>query len=134
MSTIIDLMLAVRERTTFFYHKDTKTFDCYPFSELEREHLTDDSKIPYNDLNNFRFLSYEEIDHEDIMRFYVRECVDDKEIRKQLFNILRRDDFIDAYLDKLRELDLYDDFMDICGDVYIQIFEEWAKKKNLEFK
>jgi hypothetical protein len=29
-------------------------------------------------------------------------------------------------LDKLRELNLYDDFIDACGDIYIQIFEEWA--------
>jgi hypothetical protein len=31
---------------------------------------------------------------------------------------------MDAYLDKLHELNLYDDFIDACGDVYIQIFEE----------
>ena len=41
---------------------------------------------------------------------------------------------MDAYLDKLHELNLYDDFVDACEDIYIQIFEEWADKNNLEFK
>jgi hypothetical protein len=68
------------------------------------------------------------------MRFYVRECVEDKEIRKQLFDILKRNEYMDAYLDKLRELNLYDDFVGSCGDVYIQIFKEWADKNDLDFK
>ena len=41
---------------------------------------------------------------------------------------------MDAYLDKLHELNLYDDFIGACGDVYIQIFEEWADENALDFK
>ena len=134
MNTIIDLMLAIREKCTIFYHKDTKQFDYFPFSEFERREVDLDKLIPVNDVNNFRLPSYEEINHEEIMRFYVREYVEDKEIRKQLFDILRRNEYIDAYLDKLDELNLYDDFIDACGDVYIQIFEEWADKNHLDFK
>ena len=67
------------------------------------------------------------------MRFYVRECVEDKEMRRQLFDILRRRDYMDLYLDKLHELDLYEDFDEVCGDIYIQIFDEWAKENNLNF-
>lgn len=93
-----------------------------------------DARIPINDPNNLRLPSYEEINHEEIMRFYVRECVEDKEIRKQLFDILKRNEYMDAYLDKLRELNLYDDFVGSCGDVYIQIFKEWADKNDLDFK
>ncbi|MCM1040532.1 MAG: hypothetical protein NC434_14535 [Ruminococcus sp.] len=77
--------------------------------------------------------TYEEIDHKDIMRFYVRECIEDKEIRRQLFDILRRRGYMDAYLDKLHELDLYEDFVDACGSVYVQIFDEWAEKNGLDF-
>ena len=66
-----------------------------------------------------------------IMRFYVKAFVEDKAVRKQLFDILRRDEYIDLYLDKFRELDLYDDFIDACGDIYIQIFEEWAEENGL---
>jgi len=68
------------------------------------------------------------------MSFYVREYVEDKKIRKQLFDVLRRNEYMDAYTDKLRELNLYDDFIDACGDIYIQIFEEWADKNALDFK
>ncbi len=134
MSTIIDLMLAIREKRTIFYHKDTKQFDYFPYSTIERKEMAFDEKIPINDVNNFRLPSYEEINHEEIMRFYVRECVEDKEIRKQLFDILRRNEYMNTYLDKLHELNLYDDFIDACGDIYIQIFEEWADKNELDFK
>jgi hypothetical protein len=134
MNKIIELMLAIRERRTVFYHKDTKQFDYYPFSEFERRELDPDTLISINDVNNFRLPSYEEINHKEIMRFYVREYVEDKEIRKQLFDILKRNEYVDAYLDKLHELNLHDDFEDVCEDIYIQIFKEWADKNNLDFK
>lgn len=133
MNTVIDLMLAVRDRCQVFYHKDTNQFDYCPISEIELKTLEPDAKLPLKDLNNFRLPTYETIDHEEIMRFYVKEFVEDKAVRKQLFDILRRDEYIDLYLDKLRELDLYDDFIDACGDIYIQIFEEWAKENGLNF-
>lgn len=47
-----------------------------------------------------------------------------------MFDILRRRD---SYLDKLHELNLYEDFIDACGDIYIQIFDEWAEKNDLVF-
>ncbi len=133
MSTIIDLMLDVRDGDIIFYHKDTNQFDHLPISEIELRELNPDARIPIHDLNNFRLPSYEEIDHKDIMRFYVRGCVRDKGIRKQLFYILRRHEYMDAYLDKLRELNLYDDFVGDCGNIYIQIFKEWADKNDLDF-
>lgn len=49
------------------------------------------------------------------MSFFERECVD-------------------AFLDKLRELDLYDYFTEVCEELYIQIFEEWADRNGLDFK
>lgn len=132
MSTIIDVMLAVREGNPVFYHKDTKQFDRLPYSETEILDLNEKLTIG-DDRNTVMLPSYEEINHKDIMRFYVKECVEDKEIRRQLFNILRRDDYMDAYLDKLHELDLYEDFVDVCGDIYIQIFDEWIKENGLDF-
>ena len=85
-------------------------------------------------MNNFRLPTYEVIDHKEIMRFYVKEFADDKVVRKQLFAILRRKNYLDPFLDRLRELNLYDDFIDSCGDIYFQIFEEWANKNGLNFK
>ena len=134
LGTIIDLMLRIRERHTIFYHKDTNQFDNLPYSEPELKNMSFNDRIPIRDLNNYRLPSYEEIDHEDIMRFYVREVVEDKGIRKQLFDILRRNEYVDIFLHKLRELNLYDDFINACGDIYIQIFEEWADKNDLNFK
>ncbi len=60
------------------------------------------------------------------MRSYVKQHVEDKEIRKQLFYILRRHEYMDAYLEELHKLKLYDDFVYIFEYVYIQIFMEWA--------
>lgn len=40
---------------------------------------------------------------------------------------------MDAYLDKLRELDLYEDFIYACGDIYMQIWDKWADKNALSF-
>lgn len=134
MNTIIELMLEIRESCIIFYHKDSNQFDCYPFSEFEMKKLSPNKRLPINDRNNFRLPSYKDINHEEIMRFYVREYVDEKEIRKQLFGILSRKEYMAAFLDKLRELNLYDDFIDTCGDIYIQIFEEWAEKNDLDFK
>ncbi len=134
MSTIIDLMMAIRQRRPVFYHKDINQFDYLPYSELEYGEFDEKKRIPYKNANTIMLPTYEEIDHKEIMRFYVREFVEDKTIRKQLFDILRRDEYMDAYLEKLRELELYDDFTDACGDIYYQIFEEWRDKNELEFK
>ncbi|UUX34818.1 hypothetical protein [Fundicoccus culcitae] len=134
MNKIIELMLAIKEKVTVFYHKDTKQFDYFPISEFELRELNTDTLLPINDVNNFRLPSHEEINHKEIMRFFVREFVEDKEIRKQLFDILKRYEYMDAYLEKLHEVNLYDDFVASCGDIYIQIFEEWAEKNNLDFK
>lgn len=42
MSTVLDLMLSIREHTAIFYHKDTNQFGYYPVSAkfiLEYYHL-----------------------------------------------------------------------------------------------
>lgn len=135
MATITELMLSIRENRVLFYHKDTNQFDGWPCSAIEMENMDENAQIPFEDedTNNFRLPSYEEVNHQDIMRFFVRECIEEKEIRKALFDTLRRGDYIDAYINKLRELNLYDEFDMVCGDIYLQIFEEWAKENGLNF-
>ncbi|MCM1025624.1 MAG: hypothetical protein NC432_04275 [Roseburia sp.] len=131
--TVMDLLLAVRENSPIYYHKDLKVYDRFAYSRGEE--LDFNALLPIeDDGNTIELPSYKEIDHEEIMRFYVREFVEEKEIRKQLFSILRRIDYIDAFLEKLRELDLYEDFTETCGDIYIQIFSEWAEKNHLSFE
>lgn len=134
MASIIELMLAINNRDTcLFYHKDTNNFDGLPVSSIQLQNLHMNAQLPMNDENNFRFLTYDEIDHKDIMKFYVKECVDDKEIRKRLFNILRRNNYVDSFIEELRELDLYDDFEMACGECYEQMFLDWAKRKGLNY-
>lgn len=134
MSSIIELMLAINRRDVYiFYHKDTDIFDGCPVSAIQLQNLDRNARLPMKDENNFRFLTYDEIDHKDIMRFYVKECVEDKEIRKQLFNILRSRAYVDSFIEKLHELNLYDEFEMVSGDVYVQLFYDWAEKNGLNF-
>ena len=134
MSTIIELMLSIKKRDdSLFYHKDTNVFDRYPLSEIQLKNIDSDAQLLSKDDNNFRFLTYDEINHKEIMSFYVRECVQNKEIRKQLFYILRRHDYVDAFLGELHKYDLYDDFDMVCEDIYIQMFQEWERKSGLNF-
>lgn len=135
MSTIIDLMLSITERRSFYYHKDTNVFDDSPLSKVEMKTISTDERIPFGGReNDIKLPSYQEINHNEIMRFYVRECVENKEQRKKLFYILRRHDYMSAYIDALHELELYDDFIAVCGDIYIQIFDEWAEENGLKFR
>lgn len=132
--SIMELMLAIDNQFKhLWYHKDTNIFDGCPVSANELKNIDMNEKIPLKDENNFCLPTYKEIDHEEIMRFYVREFVEDKEIRKQLFYILRRHDYVRPFIEELRKLDLYDDFEMIGGDIYDQIFREWAEKNELSF-
>lgn len=134
MKSIMELMLAINDSYHYvYYHMDTNKFDYCPCSEIELKNISFDSEIPFHDPNNFRLPTYEEINHKEIMSFYVRECIDDKDIRKQLFNILRRHNYMAAFIEKLNELNLYDDFVNCCVEIYVQIFEEWAEDNDLDF-
>lgn len=134
MKSIMELMLAINnDRCIIFYHKDTNKFDYSAISEIERKNISFDRNLPIIDSNNFMLPTYEEINHKEIMSFYVRECIDDKDIRKQLFNILRRHNYMAAFIEKLNELNLYDDFVNCCVEIYVQIFEEWAEDNDLDF-
>lgn len=132
--TALELMLCVKnERIQIYYHRDTKVFDLMPVSQFELEHIDWDADISDSCKNNVAFLTYQEIDHKDVMSFFVRECVYDKEPRKKLFNILRRHDYVDAFINELQKLELYEEFTSVCGDVYTQIFLEWTAQNGLKF-
>ena len=138
--TAMELLLNVRERQMIWYHKDTKSFDQLPMSEKRmeyiRNHQDEAARMPLADEKNALDIplpDFEKINNREIMSYYVKEFVDDKEIRKQLFNILRRGDYMDAFLNRLQELDLYDDFKETLEPVYNDIFAEWARKHDLSF-
>ncbi|MDO4308463.1 MAG: hypothetical protein Q4C77_16725 [Eubacteriales bacterium] len=134
MGSIIKIMLAINNRGVYlFYHKDTNIFDNCPVSAIQLQNLDRNARLTMKEENNFCFLTYDEINYKDIMRFYVKECIDDKEIRKQLFNILRSSNYVDPFIEELRKLNLYDEFEMVCGDIYDQLFWDWAKKMGLNF-
>ena len=37
------------------------------------------------------------------------------------------------FVEALRDMGLYEDFDMVCGDVYRQMFEEWAERNGLDF-
>ena len=132
--TALELMLHVDNRDAqLFYHKDTKTFDWTSLSTIQIQNFNINTLLSTIDENNIRFLTYEEIDHKELMSFFVHECVDDKETRKKLFSTLRRHAYVEPYSAALKELELYDDFVIFTEDIYNQMFREWAEKNGLEF-
>ena len=132
--TALELMLYVTEPDVhIYYHKDTKEFDFMPVSSVELEHIDWNARISDRFINNIPFLTYKEIDHENLMRFFVHECVDDKEQRKKLFYTLRRDKYVEPFVAALKELELYDDYVIFSENVYNQMFREWAEKNGLTF-
>ena len=74
---------------------------------------------------------YKDIDHKGIMSFYVKECVEDKETRRKLFNILRNHDFMDKFLAAVKELELYEEYIMVTDDIYIQLADEWAENNGV---
>lgn len=128
-------MLTITEKYSLYYYKDTGVFDDFPISEIGRKNLSPDKLLPLGgDENNVKLPTYEEIDHKEIMSFYVKESIEDKELRKQLFYILRRSSYLSAFINKLQELELYEEFIAVCGDVYIRIFDVWAEANSLDFR
>ena len=138
--TPMELLLHVRKHQMIWYHKDTKSFDHLSMSaekiEYMLNHQDEAARTPMGDgkdAEDIPLPNYEQINHKEIMSFYVREFVEDKESRKQLFNILRRGDYMDAFLNRLQELNLYDDFKDAVESIYDDIFAEWVRDHDLSF-
>lgn len=133
MATIFDVMIAIRENRSAYYHKDTHTVDFWPISKIEGENIDLNEKLTYPDENNFPLPSAKEIDNNNIMRYFVKEFIDDKVMRKALFNILQRHKYEDAFVEKLKEFDEFDNFHGFASDIYYEIFVDWAKENNLDF-
>ena len=86
----------------------------------------------YEELNIYELPSYEEINHIEIMRFYVKNCIIDTKIRKELFDTLRNHNYIDKFNDVLKKYDLQDEYMNVSSFYYQSIIEEWLDKNNIK--
>lgn len=134
----MELLLLIKDSSDYLYYD--KFDNVFTYEHYNKKHLEEQTK-KYGKKNlslsqltpNIKLPSYEEIDHEQIMRYYVREFIDDKAIRKTLFSILSRINYVEPFIEKLKELNLYEDYYDACGNVYKGIMEEWAEKNSITF-
>jgi len=135
--TAMDVLLLIRnDRCNLYYDPFDSFFTNEIISQKEIDRVLTFKKkedIQITDVvHNIMLPSFKEIDHKGIMGFFVKECIEDKEIRKTLFYILRRDDYVTPFVDKLKELGLYDEFVDCCGSVYNEIMKEWAEQHGID--
>lgn len=125
------------------YYINTSTWELFNLKKFMREYLeehpeklyakNDDRLLPKGvDLPIYELPTYKDMNHKEIMRFYVKECVCEKDIRKKLFDILRNDDYMDKFYEALKKYNLYDEYCDVTDDIYHDILEEWASKNNIE--
>lgn len=95
------------------YYINTSTWELFNFKKFMREYLeehpeelyakNDDRLLPKGvDLPIYELPTYKDMNHKEIMRFYVKECVCEKDIRKKLFGILRNDDYMDKFYEALK--------------------------------
>ena len=136
--TIYDLLRNTKPNQRNYIN--VETWELFDMKKFDREYyqkhpdaknyfgiLPDDVHLPV-----FELPTYEEMDHKEIMRFYVREFVYEPEYRKALFDILKRYEYMDAFYEKLKEFGLYEDYCDATDGLYNDILYEWADKNNID--
>ena len=66
------------------------------------------------------------------MSEFTHNIYDNKEARKELFNILRNHDYMDKFYECLKKYNLYDDYRYYASDYYNFVFKEWCLKYNIK--
>lgn len=141
--TLADVLRKIEPRQARFVKTDIREivnpFDYIKpyipdnYDELTYEE-TEKLNIPsYEDLNIYRLPSYEEINNYEIMRFFTKECVEEKEARQALFYSLRNDIYVEKFYNTLKKYKLYEEFLDFSEDYYNSIIMEWMEKNNIKF-
>ena len=73
-----------KEDKNIYYHRDTKVFDRLLSSiEMKDIHnrMHEELTLDYKDPNNVRFLTFEEIDHKEVMKNFIKfGGISDKEL------------------------------------------------------
>ena len=138
---LVDFLRTIKQYQTYYLKIDTMEI-VNPFKYIERQ-IKDFDKMTweeknnlifpsYEELNIYELPSYEEINHIEIMRFYVKNCIIDTKIRKELFDTLRNHDYIDKFNDVLKKYNLQDEYMDVSSFYYQSKIEEWLDKNNIK--
>ncbi len=126
----MEILLRIRDRTVFWFHKKERFISDRPTTKSIEEMIQSDELLEASD--SVRLPLSDEINHKDIMSFYVREYIEDKEIRQDLFYSLRRRDYFDEFISRLNKHGLYENFKDSMHNLYFQIWEEWVIENELE--
>lgn len=139
--SLVDFLRTIKERRKYYLKIDTmEIVNPYKYIESrikdfdkmtleEKNNLTFPS---FEELNIYELPSYEEINHSEVMRFYVKNCVVDTKIRKELFDVLRYYDYMDKFNDTLKKYNLLDEYLDVSSFYYESIIDEWVDKNNIK--
>lgn len=138
---LVDFLRTIRKGRTYYLKIDTMEI-VNPHKYIERQ-IKDFDKMTleeknnlifpsYEELNIYELPSYEEINHIEIMRFYVKNCIIDTKIRKELFDTLRNHDYIDKFNNTLKKYNLYEEYMEFSYGYYDSIIKEWLDKNNIK--
>lgn len=112
--------------------KEILHLHAYLEREYEKIKDTIDMNARISDKKDIVHLpTFEQIDHKNIMTFYVKQCIEDKSVRKKLFDILRNHDYMDKYLSAIKELDLHDEYKSVTDDLYRQLAHRWAAANGI---
>lgn len=134
--TIADVLMDIHDNECLFLKTDTMEL-VNPFDYLKEylpENPTDEDyeKLPSKEsLNIYPLPNYRFIDHKSIMSEYTHG-IDDKEIRKELFYILRNYNYMDKFYDCLKKHNLYEDYRYYASDYYNFVFRQWCEKYNIK--
>lgn len=138
-TTLSDILRNIRKEERLYLEPSTMTVGDIIYFRRQRipinitEKELENLRIPtLNELRLIELPSYYEIDHKSIMSFYVKECVYDKQIRKQLFNALRNHDYYDKFIGLLNKFGLYDEYLEVTDSFYHQMAYEWCLENNIE--
>ena len=127
------------------YYINVDTWELFDLKAFDREYLKTHPEELYAknngkllpdgvDLNIYELPTYDEINHKEIMRFYVKELVYEKDIRKELFDILKRFDYMDMFYEALEKYNLYEHYCEVTDGIYHDVLIEWANKNNIDLK
>lgn len=133
-----DILMNMHDGQCIFLKIDTleivDPIDYYKKYLPENPTDEDYEKLPSKEsLNIYPLPNYKFIDHKAIMSEFIKNTCTDKQIRKELFYILRNYDYIDKFYECLKKYDLYEEYHNYSSGYYDYVFREWCEKNNINF-
>lgn len=139
--TLLDIFRVIKKYESIYYKSDIKEI-VNPFDYIKR-YLPDNNnvsdseskKVPVptsEELKIYKLPSFEEIDHKYIMSKCVKNYIEDKDIRRDLFYTLRNYDYMDKFYDLLRKYRLFIDYIDKTNYYYNEKLNDWIEENNIE--